>query len=76
MTSRSNATPNVAYKRTSRGVFVQTAVRSGGGEFSTGTLGNFHPALTTCAIETNHSHVQVLCNIAQTSKKLFSDQFD
>ena len=29
---------------------IQTAVRTGGGEFSSGTMGNFHPALTEVAV--------------------------
>jgi len=44
--SRFNDGSNVAYKRTSQGVFCSNCSENWGGEFSTGTMGNFHPALT------------------------------
>ncbi len=62
MTSRFNQTPNVVYKRTSRGNFYSTAVRSGGGEFSTGTLGKFHPALTLARLGRESWRLLVACN--------------
>ena len=46
MISRFNDGSNVAYKRTSQGVFCSNCSENWGGEFSTGTMGNFHPALT------------------------------
>jgi hypothetical protein len=44
--SRLNGRLNVAYKRTSQGVFCSDCSENWGGEFSSGILGNFHPALT------------------------------
>jgi hypothetical protein len=55
MTSRFNPKPNVVYKRSWRGKFCPnntqkwnsaSSTQNWGGEFSIGTLGKFHPALT------------------------------
>lgn len=46
MTSRFNQTTNVAYKRTSKAKVCSNRSEKRGEEFSTGTLGKFHPALT------------------------------
>jgi len=56
MTSRFNPKPNVVYKRSWRGKFCPnntqkwnsaSSTQNWGGEFSIGTLGKFHPALTS-----------------------------